>query len=71
MQGQISQSNAGSDSSYFLFTPLTTSCVATNAIPIFSIHDNGRIIIMMSLRKKNQGKRGIMFGIPASDNHLF
>ena len=34
-----SQSNVASDSTYFLFAPLTTFFVVANAIPLFSIHD--------------------------------
>ena len=39
MRKQTTQSNAGSDGPYFRLPPLTTSFVAANAIPTFSIHD--------------------------------
>jgi len=39
MWGQMSQSNASSDSPYFLFPPLTTFFMDVNAILVFSIHD--------------------------------
>ena len=55
MPVQIAQSNAGSDSPYFLLTPLTvtTSFVAVYAIPVFSTNDI------------TQRKIDIMFGIPS------